>query len=439
MLRISTRIFAPDASSLMTTMLLVSRYCAYDKACYAGSQIHNYYLKRLSRDFEIKVLTVASPSDAPHLDFDKYGIDAEIVFVDESPRRLALFLLFNWRNIFNYFGKTIGVVNGYVHRLLLKHLKKLSNQGFQPDCILLEWTQVALMVNRIKKLYPNAKYIAVEHDIAFQKYQRMYEASRGAVAIKEGLRYRSLQKAELTALRQIDLIVTLSQKDKAILVDHGLTSEAIHPIIPYFSSYKDVRYNSESSVILFFGAMDRPENYLSIAWFIEAVYQTHLSDFYSLCIVGAHPHQSLEKYRSEKISITGYVQDIRPYLAGSMCKVAPIIRGAGIKIKVIEAMSAGLPVIGNAIAIEGIPAQDGVHYLHAEKPEEYVRLFDAIRIGRIDLRALSGNAKKFIADTFDIDKSYNNYKKAIDVLTRRDFTLRKNECQEFKSSYPSQS
>jgi glycosyltransferase involved in cell wall biosynthesis len=92
---------------------------------------------------------------------------------------------------------------------------------------------------------------------------------------------------------------------------------------------------------------------------------------------------------------------------------APLTMGAGIKVKVIEAMSAGLPVLANDIAIEGIPAVNNVHYLHCCNPGDY-----AAAVGRIDkdracLREISANAKKLVADVFNLDKSYSTYKQAI--------------------------
>jgi glycosyltransferase involved in cell wall biosynthesis len=400
----------------MTTMLIISRYCGFDTARYAGSQIHNYYLKRLYRDFEVKLVTVASPTDAESLDFTKYGIDADVIFIDERPQRWLFFLLFNWRNIFNYFGKTLGLTNGYVQRCVLKQLKALQSQGYRPDCILLEWTQIVIMVGYVKKLFPDANYIGLEHDVSFLKYQRFYAAARRMNAIKERLRFHSVKKIEINSLRQVDLIVTLNEKDKSLLIDQGLRPEFIHPIAPYYTDYGDVRYNPRGKAIFFFGAMDRPENYLSIAWFVERVFQPHLAAEFSLTIVGARPHPSLEKYRSERIVITGFVQDIRPYLEGSVCMVAPLLSGAGIKVKVIEVMSAGVPVIANEVAIEGIAAVDGKHYLHAETPEEYLRVFDSIRAGSIDLRALSNNAKKLIARSFNLEESYLSYQQAITRL-----------------------
>jgi glycosyltransferase involved in cell wall biosynthesis len=397
----------------MTSMLIISRYCGFDNAQYAGSQIHNYYLKRLHRDFTVKLVTVADPSDAAHLDFGRYGIDTDVIFVDERPRRALFFLLFNWKNVFNYFGKTIGLVNGYVHWRVLKRIHALRKRGYCPDCVLLEWTQIVLMAGTIKRLFPNAAIIAVEHDVCFQKFQRLSDAARGMSALKERLRFKSAKNAEISSLLRADLVVAFNGKDKDLLAGQGLPRESLHVNAPYFHDYTDVCYDHTSASILFFGAMDRPENYLSIIWFIERVYAPHLAEAYSLCVLGARPHPCLEKYRSKKITIAGFVPDIRPYLGRSVCKVAPLVLGAGIKVKVIEAMSAGLPVLANAIAIEGILAVDKVHYLHAEQPEEFLAHFDAIRAGRIDLRAISRNAKSLVAESFNLDKSYSAYRQRI--------------------------
>jgi glycosyltransferase involved in cell wall biosynthesis len=400
----------------MATMLIVSRYCAFAKAAYAGTHTHRYYLENLRRDFDLRVVTVADPADAPCEGFAKRGIEADVIYIDENPRRVAFFLLFNWQNIFNYFGKTLGIVNGYVRRQVLKRLKVLSRQGYRPDFIILEWTQTVLMVKSIKSLFPGAKCIASEHDVSFVRFQRLLEAARGAAAIKERLRSRSVKKAELSSLRECNLVVPHNLTDARRLIDQGLPPHSVHHIAPFHADYGEVAYDARSTSILFFGAMDRAENYLSVAWFIERVFRPSLAGAFTLCIVGIKPHPSLDKYRSDKITITGFVPDVRPYLESSVCMVAPLLQGAGIKVKVIEAMGAGLPVVGNAVAVEGIPARDGVHYLHAEKPEDYVRRFDAIREGRVDLRAMSAKAKELVAATFNLEKSYEAYKKAIEAL-----------------------
>ena len=185
----------------MTTMLIISRYCAYDSAPYAGSKTHNYYLKHLIKAFRVKVLTIAHPEDLPKLDFDAYAIDADVVVVNEDPGRAWFFLLFNWRNILNYFGKTMGLVNGYAAHCLIKRARSLGSQGYSPDIILLEWTQTVLMIKDLKKIFPSALYIASEHDVSFLRFKRQYGAASGLSKIKENLRYKSLKKAEISSLR----------------------------------------------------------------------------------------------------------------------------------------------------------------------------------------------------------------------------------------------
>ncbi len=398
----------------MMKMLVISRYCAYDSAPYAGSKTHNFYLKRLIKDFDVKLVTIAAPSDGPKLDFKKYGIDADVIFVDEDPNRAFFFLLFNWRAIPTYFGKTLGLVNGYVRYVLLKKLKALRRaSGYCPDCILLEWTQTVILVKDIKKIFPHAVYVAGEHDVSFLRFERQLAAAKGFARIKERLRCAAATKAEITALRSVNLIVPHNKMNTDALASRGIPISSIHPIAPYFTDYGEVQYNPSSTTILFFGAMDRVENYSSVAWFIEQVFLPRLAARYSLCIVGSRPHGNLNKYKSDRIEVTGFVEDIRPYLEKSLCKVAPLLSGAGIKVKVIEARSAGLPVLANAVAVEGIPAIDGKHYLHGETAREFAGLFDRIRENRVDLRAISENAKKLIADTFNLEKSYAGYKQAI--------------------------
>jgi glycosyltransferase involved in cell wall biosynthesis len=77
-----------------------------------------------------------------------------------------------------------------------------------------------------------------------------------------------------------------------------------------------------------------------------------------LWVVGARPHRDLLQLAREDadIHVTGFVPDPRPYFERCQVSVAPLHLGAGIKVKVLESMLAGLPVVGTAIAAEGIGA-----------------------------------------------------------------------------------
>ena len=98
-----------------------------------------------------------------------------------------------------------------------------------------------------------------------------------------------------------------------------------------------------------------------------------------------------------------------PYFETSMCMVAPLQLGAGIKIKVLEGLAMGIPVLTNEIGIEGIDAKDGKEYLFCKSPEEYADSIRKIVNGTINTDLLSQNAMDFIKKHFDFQKSYEEY------------------------------
>jgi glycosyltransferase involved in cell wall biosynthesis len=81
--------------------------------------------------------------------------------------------------------------------------------------------------------------------------------------------------------------------------------------------------------------------------------------------------------------------------------LAPVISGTGIKIKTIEAMAHGKPIIGFVGAFRGVPAIHGVHALIANSPEEFARLFEGLIVDRARQRELGAAAREFVRLQFD--------------------------------------
>jgi hypothetical protein len=136
----------------MIKMLIISRYTGHDASPYAGIKIHYHYLNKFNADadFSIKLISFCDSGESGATDFHVKSIDADVIGVDVSFGRALFLLKYNWQNIPNYFGRTMGLENGYIRTLALKKLKALKNQGYLPDVILLEWTQMLLMVRDIK-------------------------------------------------------------------------------------------------------------------------------------------------------------------------------------------------------------------------------------------------------------------------------------------------
>ena len=102
--------------------------------------------------------------------------------------------------------------------------------------------------------------------------------------------------------------------------------------------------------------------------------------------------------------ITGFVENVEPYFETALCSLVPLLLGAGIKVKVLESMSAGVPVLTNNIGIEGIPAKDGLEYLHCETADDYISAITKLAGDEKLRNLLSENGRKFIKETFDYER-----------------------------------
>src|SRR5205823_2526373 len=75
--------------------------------------------------------------------------------------------------------------------------------------------------------------------------------------------------------------------------------------------------------------------------------------------------------RSRAASVTGWVPDVKPYVAGADVGIVPLLSGGGVKLKTIELMAAGKAIVTTSIGIEGVDARDGEHLLVADTAETF--------------------------------------------------------------------
>jgi glycosyltransferase involved in cell wall biosynthesis len=93
-------------------------------------------------------------------------------------------------------------------------------------------------------------------------------------------------------------------------------------------------------------------------------------------IIGRNPPASLSdkiRARGLNVTLTGFVDDIRPYVARGHVYVIPLFVGSGTRIKAFEAMAMGRPVVSTSLGIEGLDVTDGEHFLRADDAASFTR------------------------------------------------------------------
>lgn len=197
------------------------------------------------------------------------------------------------------------------------------------------------------------------------------------------------QKAEGELACQFDHVLITSSSDKQALLDLVTGGRDSSPIsvltngvdLDYF--YPNLDVQRESETIIFSGKMSFHAN-ISMAQYLVAEIMPRIwkvRPSARLYIVGKDPSGDVRRLaQNPLVTVTGTVADIRPYLWRATVSVVPLLYGAGIQNKILEAMATGTPVVTNSKALSALRVQPEKHLLASNGPDEFsqavLRLMD---------------------------------------------------------------
>jgi glycosyltransferase involved in cell wall biosynthesis len=124
--------------------------------------------------------------------------------------------------------------------------------------------------------------------------------------------------------------------------------------------------------ILFVGSMDYHANVDAVSWFSRVSWPQIALNHPDMqfMIVGRNPRPEVRALASDRIHVTGTVDDVRPFYAPAVAVVVPLRSGSGTRVKILEAMAAGVPVVSTRLGAEGLEVEDGAHLLLADSGQE---------------------------------------------------------------------
>ena len=196
------------------------------------------------------------------------------------------------------------------------------------------------------------------------------------------LETRSIERAERQTLQDVSLVLAISRVDREAL--SALAPQANILELPNGVDSNYFAFNPEApgkKRLLFTGVMSYGPNDDAACYFAEEVFPAlrTLHGEAEFWIVGPGPSARLSAFgNSPGITVHGGVPDIRPYLRESNVFVCPLRYGAGVKNKLLAAMSSGLPIVASTLSTNGIEVEDGRHLLIADDPEKFVAAIDRL-------------------------------------------------------------
>lgn len=256
----------------------------------------------------------------------------------------------------------------------------------------------------------------------------MYERYRAQTAAVQRVRcwasWRKARRFEAQLYRQFDLVTVVSEQDRQALQSVLGRDAGRLAVVPNGTDTQRNRPNLAQPVpdhLVFNGALSYAANFDAMRWFLAQIFpiiQRHRPAA-TLSITGSTAGVDLGSLPlGNGVRLTGFVDDIRPVVAGATACIAPIREGGGSRLKILEAMALGTPVVATTKAAEGLDVTPGEHLLVADKPEDFARCTVTL-LSDADLRRrLAAQGRRLVEARYDWTTIGSHFEEMVLQTTR---------------------
>ena len=220
--------------------------------------------------------------------------------------------------------------------------------------VLLESPLVAPLLDLPQLREWNVKIVVVLHNIEHLYFQ---ETTTWPAPLRS-MEYERIKRYELEILRQADLGISISPWDAQYFKEQLGASNVVY--LPSVLPCEDARWHSQdSNYILFTGGLSFPPNYEGIIWFLEEVFSRYRERFpkMELWITGKRSDAAERLAQTYgHVRLTGFLteHELREVECSCRCIVVPVLKGSGVKVKLLDAMAIGAPVVTTLHGRQGI-------------------------------------------------------------------------------------
>lgn len=230
------------------------------------------------------------------------------------------------------------------------------------------------------------KVIFDAHNAVWTIVERMKENAHFLLKPFLTVEAKRVKQYEGELLRTVDHVLTVTDIDRNLLQEalnyskprenNHVSSIKVIPIAVDTEKLQPIKRRTDSKNIVTLGTLHYPPNADGIRWFLNEVFplvREHVPDA-TLTIIGQNPPQDfieLAERNPGVIKVTGYVDDLRPYLEESALMVVPVRAGGGMRVRILEAFSYAMPVVTTTVGLEGISGMPEHDVLVADTPVDF--------------------------------------------------------------------
>ena len=272
--------------------------------------------------------------------------------------------------------------------------------------------------------WPTPK-VLFTHNVEATIWRRHYEVATNPIwKAVSWWEWRRMEAAERRYLRLADRVLTVSDTDRdafAPFLDlEKLTVTSTGVNVDYF---QPMTVGETPNSLVFTGSMDWLPNEDAIFYFVDAILPLikQLCPEVSLEVVGRSPSHKLQALAEAEKSmrLTGWVEDIRPFVArGSVC-IVPLRIGGGTRLKIFEAMAMSKAVVSTSVGAEGLPVRSGENILLADTPNDFAHSVVSLLRDPNQRKRLGTSARALVQEKYSWSKVAESFASTLqDVITR---------------------
>lgn len=360
--------------------------------------IYNYTRGFSEQGCEVTLLALAAKKhkinlDAARKELEKY-CRFEVYPIDTDVKPWPAF-----KNLFST--RSYNVERFYDSTFEKAIIQELANHSY--DVIQIEGTFPAIYSDTVFKHRGNAKVILRQHNVEFQIWDRL--AKNATNPLKKwyfGLLSKRLKQFEQQHLNQYDALVPVTEDDGNLFKQMGCSI----PVFPSPAGINTTTWspssNTDPKALYHIGSLEWIPNLEALEWFLADVWPLILKTnndirFY---VAGKGMPDHIREMNVLGVEMVGEVDSAVDFVSDKAITVVPLKSGSGIRLKILEAMSAGKAVVSSTIGAQGIDYTDGDNICIADTPEEYVKVIDRLVHDDSFRTKIQHNARKLIEDTY---------------------------------------
>jgi len=274
------------------------------------------------------------------------------------------------------------------------------------DIIHFEHSRMAHYVSAIPK-NSTVKTVLTFHNIAYQQFDTIYKVIHAPIPkFRAWLFSRQMYRWEPHCIETLDRCITVSKNDRQLLLN-GKNGEVID-VVP---NGVDTKINQPLAredlqpTLLLIGLMSYAPYADSALYFCEKILPIVKEKVRNLrvFIVGSNPPEKVKQIHGDGIIVTGFVPEVAPYYRQSTISIVPLRAGGGTRLKILESMAYGRPVVSTSLGCEGLEVKDMEHLLVADTPKKFAENIIYLLEDHALYEKITADARRLVEKQYDWD------------------------------------